>query len=158
MAVEVFCQIINGRFVPETAADQEAMDGMARGVTYRLVATRAAGRSVRQHRMLFGLISIAVDNYADPIDSEAVLDVLKLQTGHVNVVKLIIGQVVMTPKSISFARMTQDAFNPWFQKAIAVLCRDFVPGLTEELAAQEIENRAGHRVAANDDRRLPMAA
>lgn len=143
MAIEFFAQRVNGRLVAETAADLESQEEMAAGVTYRIVATRAAGRSVQHHRLLFALIGIARDNYDGDISTETVLAVLKMRTGHVKVVSLLSGEVIMTPASISFQAMDQDAFGKWFDKAVTVLCRDFVPGLSEELARQEINRRAG---------------
>lgn len=149
MATTLFMQRVDGnRLAPETASDAEAMDGMARGVTYRIVATRAAGRSLRHHNLLFALIAIARENYDGPITTDAVLDVLKLQTGHTNVVKLLSGQIILTPKSISFVSMGHDEFKVFFDKALVILCRDFVPGLDLELAKREIAKRAG--LPAND--------
>ena len=142
MATEVFVQRVNGRLAPVTAADQEALDDLSSGVTYRATVTRAVGRSVQHHRLLFALIAIAVENYDGEISADAVLGVLKVQTGLVNVVKLSSGQIILTPGSISFAKMDQDKFNTWFKKAVTVLCRDFVPGLSEELAEREIAQRA----------------
>jgi len=144
MAIEFFAQRINGRLVAETPADLESQEEMAAGVTYRVVATRAAGRSVQHHRLLFALIGIARDNYPEEISTEAVIATLKLRTGWVNVVALMTGEVIMVPKSISFQSMDRDAFNKWFPKAVTVLCRDFVPGLDEELARREIDKRAGN--------------
>jgi hypothetical protein len=144
VATEFFLRRINGRLTPETASDAEAMDELSSGVTYRAVLTRAAGRSIQHHRLLFALISIARENYDGPISTDAVLDVLKVQTGHVHVVKLMTGAVILTPASISFAKMDQDVFNKWFERAVDVLTRDFVPGLSADLARREIDRRAGY--------------
>lgn len=144
MAVEFFAQRVNGRIAPETSADAEAMDDLAGGKTYRIVATRAAGRSVQAHRLLFALIGIARENYDGPISTKTVLQILKLRTGWVDVVSLLSGEVIMIPKSIDFQSMGRDEFTAWFPKAIDVLCRDFCPGLTEDLARREIDRRAGY--------------
>ena len=157
MATELLAQKINGRLVPETMSDVQAFDDLSTGVTYRVKLTRAAGRSVKHHRLLFALIGIAVDNYDGAITADAVLDVLKLETGHVNVIKAASGQVFLTPKSIAFAKMDQDAFNKWFAKAVDVICRDFVPGLAAELAMREVDRRAAGQ-PANDDQPYRRAA
>jgi hypothetical protein len=128
---------------PATMADAEAMNDLAQGVVYRATFTRAQGRSLRHHRLLFALIEIARENYDGELTKDAVLDVLKLRTGHVRLTQLASGEVIMAPASINFASMDQDAFNEWFPKALDVLCRDFVPGLAHDLAMREIERRSG---------------
>jgi hypothetical protein len=144
MAMEAFITYQPGKgAIPATSADAEAMDALTQGVSYRAVFTRAQGRSLRQHRMLFALIEIARENYDGELTKDAVLDVLKLRTGHVRVTQLPSREVVMAPASISFASMDQDAFNEWFPRAVDVLCRDFVPGLAHDLAMREIEYRSG---------------
>ena len=152
MAVVILLQRINGRLVPETSADAETMDEMASGVTYRATMTRATGRSVKHHRLLFAILGIARDNYDGVITLETVLQVVKIRTGCVDAVGLPSGEVILVPKSISFAKMGQDEFNRFFDKAVTVLCRDFVPGLAEDMARREVERRVNtgpeYRMAA----------
>jgi hypothetical protein len=144
MATEAFITYEPGKgAVPATSADAEALDALVQGKPYRAVFTRAQPRSLRQLRMLFALVQIARENYDGEITKDAVLDVLKLRTGHVRVTQLPSREVVMAPASINFASMDQDAFNEWFPRAVDVLCRDFVPGLAHELAMREIEKRSG---------------
>lgn len=159
MATEAFVVYHPGKgTAPATAADAEAMDELAQGVTYRATFTRAQGRSIRHHRLLFALIEIARENYDGVLTKEAVLDVLKLRTGHVRLTQLATGEVIMAPASINFASMDQDAFNKWFPRAVDVLCRDLCPGLDHALAMREIERRSGQGAAgANNPRRLAHA-
>lgn len=159
MAVEFFAQRTNGRLVPETQSDLEAQEELKAGVTYRITAKRAAGRSLQHHRLLFALIGIAKENYDGPISTETILATLKLRTGHVNVVALLTGEVIMIPRSISFQAMERDEFTAWFDRAVTVLCRDFVPGLAESMARAEIARRAGCALpVANLAPRAPLDA
>lgn len=155
MAAEILLFRHAGHLVPATAGDAEIMDELSADVTYRGVLTRPTGRSIRHHKLLFALIKMAVENYDGPITSATVLDVLKIRTGHVNVVALLSGEIIMTPKSISFVNMGQDDFNRWFEKALVVLCRDFIPGLADHLARREIERQSGQRILPM--RREPLA-
>lgn len=148
MAAELFVARKGPHLIAATMADVEVLDGLAQGSDYRAVLTRAQGRSVRQNRLLFGLIKIIRENYPEHLTNQAITDTLKLLTGHVNVVKLVTGQVIMTPASISFQAMDQDAFNKWFPRAVDAMCREFVPGLTSEVAMREIEAVAAGRIAA----------
>lgn len=156
MATEAFVTYQPGKgAIPVTPADAEALDELSQDVTYRATFTRAQGRSLRHHRLLFALIEIARENYDGELTKDAVLDVLKLRTGHVRLTQLATGEVIMAPASINFASMDQDAFNKWFPRAVDVLCRDLCPGLAHDLAMREIERRSGQGAAgANNSRRV----
>ena len=93
------------------------------------------------HRLLFALIKICRDNtpVEPPLTTRAVLQFLKLRTGHVDVVKLDSGEVVLFPASIAFENMPHRSFRTLVPKAVDVMCRDLVPGLTSEQARREIE-------------------
>ena len=143
MAVDFIARFDGSRVLPVNPGEDEAMNSLARDVDYRVSCTRVRGRSVQHLRFLFALIKIARENYAQPITSEAVKEVLKLRTGHVNIVQLSTGEVIMFPASISFEKMDQDQFNQWFPRAVDVLCRDFCPGLDRVMAMREIEREAG---------------
>lgn len=79
MATEILVERRGYRLAPTSAADEEAMDGLSSGVTYRAVITRAKGRSVQHHRLLFALIGMARENFDGELSIAAVLDVLKLR-------------------------------------------------------------------------------
>jgi len=156
MAVEFIGRRYKSGIGPVNAAEEEAMGAMSGEADYRVVCTRIGRRSNRHHRFLFALIGIARENYAEPISTENVKEVLKLRTGHVNVIGMASGEVLTLPKSISFESMDQDAFNAWFPRAVDVLCRDFCPGLERHLAMREIERRAG--LTFSDPTRQQVAA
>ena len=136
------------RLTVETDMDAEALSTLKAEATYRVeIVLPRDKRSINQHRLLFGLIKLIQDNAPTetPLSSDAILAALKIRTGHVKVCGLPSGEVILYPDSISFANMPQTKFNPWFEKAVTVMCRDFVPGLTENTARREIEAIAfGH--------------
>lgn len=143
------------RLTVETELDAEALGALKADATYRVEIVQPKGtRSIRQHRLLFGLLKLIRDNtdVQPQLTTKTILNVLKLRTGHVNVVSLPSGEIVMTPASIAFEAMPQEEFNPWFEKALGVMCRDFLPGLSVETARREIEaiaeGRSTRRAAA----------
>lgn len=141
MAHELFVvKTAGGGLIPATAADAEALDAVEAGQTYRAVLTTARGRSLEQHRLLFAMIKLIIEN--SPIEpkltKDTVLAVLKLRSGHVKVASLPSGEVIMFPASIAFEKLPQDRFNVWFEKALDIMCRDFVPNLPVETARREI--------------------
>lgn len=136
------------RLTVETELDSEALGVLKADAVYRVdIVLPRDKRSVLQHRLLFGLIKLIQDNAPTetPLSSDAILAALKIRTGHVKVCGLPSGEVILFPASISFANMPQSEFNPWFEKAVAVMCRDFVPGLKEDTAKREIEAIASGR-------------
>lgn len=148
MAVELIVQRQGPRLVGVTLSDAEAIEALSREVDYRAKITRAVGRSIKHHRLLFGLIKVIRDSYPEPLTDKAVLGALKLLTGHVEPLRLQSGQIVLIPSSINFESMDQDEFNVWFQRAVEAMCREFVPGLSKADAVREIEAIAYGRQAA----------
>ncbi len=140
MAIEAIVEKTNGRLSGATMADAEMIDTLASNISYRAKFTRLAGRSLLQHRLLFGLIKVIRDNTPvdPPMNSKTILNALKLKTGHVDLATLPNGEILMFPASIAFENMEQDDFTPWFDKAVDVMCRDFVPGLNNADAKREI--------------------
>lgn len=148
MAIELLVERRGYRLAPMSAADEESMDGLASGVTYRAVITRAKGRSVQHHRLLFALIGMARENFDGELSIAAVLDVLKLKTGHVRITQLPSGELIMAPASISFESMDQDPFNAWFPRAVDVIAREFLNGADPLAVTREAHARVAGRIAA----------
>tara|TARA_R110000824_G_scaffold61802_2_gene163997 strand:+ start:459 stop:956 length:498 start_codon:yes stop_codon:yes gene_type:complete len=102
-------------------------------------------RNIQHHRKLFALLNLAVDNWPTETTTDALLSVIKIQTGHTEAVmvrasmlerfapafwKLIPARLkqilpaaieVHVPKSINFESMGQDEFNPFYEKAIQLI-------------------------------------
>lgn len=136
------------RLTVETEMDAEALGALKNDATYRLdIVLPKDKRSYEQLKLLFAMIKLIRDNtpVEPPLTKTGVLNVLKLQTGHVEMTKLPSGAIHLAPSSIAFENMKQADFNPWFEKALGVMCRDFLPGLSVEAARREIEALAfGH--------------
>jgi hypothetical protein len=130
-----------GGLVPVHLADAEVGRSLTVGKIYKVEIKESRRRSLGQHRLLFALIKIIVENSPceTPLTDRVVLQALKLKTGLVDLAKLPSGEILMFPKSISFQTMPQEEFNEWFEKALFVMSRDFVPDLTVAAARAEIE-------------------
>lgn len=150
MATDLILQKRGTLLLPASPADMEALDGLSAGIDYRAVLTRAQGRSVRQHRLLWGLAKLIAENLESdpPLTSEGVVALLKLRTGHTQPVKLASGEYVLIPRSIAFAKLDQDQFNRFFERALVAVERDLIPGLPTETLRAEIETMIAPRAAA----------
>lgn len=153
MASEVIVHRRASSLIAATMADVEAIDALAHGIDYRAILTRAQGRSVKQNRMLWGLAKIVAENLPDQpgsvvLDNEAVVGMLKQEAGFVTPIMLGNGSYKLVPRSVSFEKCDQDTFNAFFNKALAVVERDIIPGLKAEDARREIEAMLADKRAA----------
>lgn len=101
-------------------------------------------RSLPQHNLFWALAQIAADNNPGKLASkDEAADCIKLACGLTKTTHIKYqGQWYerKAPASIAFESMPQDEFNPFFEKAIAYVCAELVPGL--DPATLEIEVRA----------------
>lgn len=96
-------------------------------------------RNIFHHRKLFALLNMVCNNLDMPITPEQLLVVIKIRTGHVDVIKTTKG-LIEIPKSISFAAMSQDQFEPFYDRAIEFIIADVLPGVNrQELEAEVLE-------------------
>lgn len=138
--------------VPSDPFAEEFMAPLKEGREVLLSARKA--RSIRQHRWLFALLRIVVQN-ADSrwADEQVLLEDLKLATGLFETrVSAITGMPYPVPASISFSAMPAERFGAWLDKAVAVLAQDVLRVAPEALRA-EIEAM----IAPVGERRLAVA-
>jgi hypothetical protein len=136
----------NGALYPSDVFAQEFFDRLKDGAEILLSVRKP--RSVKNHRLLFALLRITVENTDKWADEEVLLDDLKLATGLFQTrVSALTGMPYPVPASISFASMDQARFSAWFPKAVAV-CADVLDCTPEELLGEveggtrEIRRRA----------------
>lgn len=139
------------RFGALRPADEQAeaeFRALADGETVRLEWTRPARRSIRHHRMFFGLLNVTAEQVGWTTDQ--LLTWCKVAVGHCDaIVEPRTGEVTMIPKSISFARMDQKAFNDFFDKAMTAILERLMPaGTQRDELVEEVMARIGERAAA----------
>ena len=143
-SVRILVERIGSHLVPCYPSDLEELETLAIGKRYWIEPKRASPRSIEQHNLCFSLFTMAAENHYQPITKEEVKEIIKIRTGHCKIFELN-GDIIKIPGSISFHALPQDEFNIFFEKAITVLCHDFIPGLMESLARREVYKRAGVR-------------
>jgi hypothetical protein len=95
-------------------------------------------RSLPQHR-LFWTVLRYVAEASEWETAEHLLVALKLKLGRYDLMKLPSGKVVPVPSSISFAAMTQDDFQDFMHKSIAIICSDVLQGMDSDRLIAEAE-------------------
>ncbi len=99
-------------------------------------------RSLPYHRRAWAMLNAAVDAGAPFATAEALLVALKVRLGLYDlVVDAVIGRVIYMPKSTDFSSMGQDEFQAFFDRAIDLICRDYLHGASVEAFLNEFEGQ-----------------
>lgn len=132
------------RFNALRANDQpaaEALASIADGEIVRVEITRSSQRSLAHHRKFFALLSIVADQQGWTTDQ--CLEWTKLAAGHADAIHDRNGDVTFIPRSISFAKMDQKAFEEFFDRALNAIVERLLPeGTPRHSVVEEIEERA----------------
>lgn len=147
-------------FEPADDESREAMKAIKLGAPVKC-EVRIARDSARM-RYFWGLVGVIVDNTEDEIfggSKEACADSIKLAVGHVDMVQVYDGKqwhIKRTPKSISFARMEEPAFQDFIKRAEAYACA--VLSVTSDQLADALTDyiapgfkRTGERAKQRED-------
>lgn len=78
-------------------------------------------RHPENHRHLFAILRLAVEQLDGYADTESLLDALKIACGHVRPVMKANGDMIFLPKSINFASMGEEQFKRFKDRALYVL-------------------------------------
>lgn len=126
-------------FVPADIMSEEMLATIPVGREVLLTIRRP--RNPKHHRKLFALLNLVVEQTDRWADTSVLLKDLKLATGLFETrVSALTGLPYPVPASISFAAMSQDRFEGWYEKAIKVLSEHIgtdVETLRGELAEAE---------------------
>lgn len=121
-------------------ADEASLDALSRlpaGEPLQVEVKRP--RNVRMHQKFWALAHEL--SKASGYSADVIVDVIKIRTGHCKVVKA--GRdLIQIPSSISFAKMDQLKFQRFYEEALDVVVRDFLPHLRGESVAR-IEEMVG---------------
>lgn len=103
--------------VPDGSDSCAAMAKIPFGARIHVEAKRP--RKSGHHRLYWGLcarIATAID-----VKQENVSDILKIETGHCDVIRSKKYGEIRLPRSISFAQMDQTAFDEFFERCVRVI-------------------------------------
>lgn len=125
-------------FVPDPTdpAAADFMKSLRHGEFITVEAKRP--RNIQHHRLFFALVKIVFENQERYETEEHLLAALKVGLGHCDTVILKSGATAFLPRSISFAKMDQPAFNAFFDKAVDLVVKHFLPGVDSDALRQEV--------------------
>ena len=142
MSDGLFIRSVNG-LTPADDSAREMLAGLPIGKMVKASVSRP--RNLGHHRLYWALCSAIASSIG--AQRENVSDVLKLKTGHFTVVQTK-SERIRLPRSISFAKMTQDEFNTFFKECTRVICEEFLPHMKPSDLVKEIEQMVGMENAA----------
>lgn len=135
---ELYLQRTVGGLRPCDDAGIDALRKIKVGEVVQCEITRP--RNLAHHRKFWALLNVFWQATGDWSSTYGVLIELKVRLGHVQEVLLRdTGELVRVPKSISFAQMDQGAFDVFYERCIAELCK-MGGGIEEDALRQEVLN------------------
>jgi hypothetical protein len=109
--------------VPEMEHDVHALDGIAQGQRVRLNVSE--WRNADRLRAYWALLHEAVAATGKAITAERLHQVIKLETGIVDLVRLPTGMTVAIPGSVAFENMSEAEFIAYFEEAQQWLAKTY---------------------------------
>lgn len=134
MPIDIYCQKIDGRLIPETGFDAEQMDKLPRGKPVRCRITQP--RSDGQQRWYWKLLSRVAENTEFP-DAEAVHFYLRMRVGLYDHVVINAMEHAVVPRSTAYGAMDQTDFNNYVEQAVHVIETVILPGVTVDEALND---------------------
>jgi len=115
--------------------DAEKMSKLKFGEVYKIKVSRP--RNIKFHRMFFGMLRLAFENQESYDSFEIFEEVVKIGSGCFESYIAPNGETFFKSKSLSFAKMSQDEFEDFYDRAGKVVERSF--GIEWELLKREVE-------------------
>jgi hypothetical protein len=115
---------------PRSRFDAALMDKFRHGVP--LEADLKERRVIGRHRLYWAVLQAVVDATGKWPNVEALHWALKMHTGFVEEIVSVNGEIIMRPRSTSFARMGEQDFRQFFDGAMLAITTEIVPGMTVE--------------------------
>ena len=125
--------------VPEMDFDKRALDGIAQGERVRIEIRNF--RNSGRNRAYWKMLAEVVDATGCNLSPERLHEVIKLETGVVDLVRLPTGMTVAIPGSIAFEKMDEAEFVAFFEAAQSWLAETY--GYVHEPPASTPSRRAG---------------
>lgn len=121
----------NGGLSPRTAEDAAVMSQLPFGKPIQITA-----KTPRNSRFnaLYWILCTRIGN-AIGQDKETISDMLKIGTGHATIVKSKTYGVLRLPKSIAFAKMSEEDFRQFFERCAFVISAEWAIEKPEVYAA-----------------------
>lgn len=146
-----------GSLRPVDVGGEDALRKIGQGELVTIEIKRP--RNARFHRKYWALVTLVWENSdTDRYPSaEDLHSAIKIAAGLRTRIELPDGTVGFIPGSIAFHKMTQDDFSAFFDRVCDLVCKHFLPGVSNEELRAEIEALVGADIHG-DQRKARRAA
>jgi hypothetical protein len=133
--IELLCTKSLGRLVPSDAIGMEALKAITEGST--VTARLTQPRNLKFLRLWFALLQVVFEAQNSFISLDHMRDAISIGIGFSEEVVDLDGVVHVIPKSISFAKLDEDGFRAFFDKAVDLIITKILPLVSRD----DLENR-----------------
>ena len=117
-------------FVPADEAAEAFASTVKMGECISVEAKRP--RNIQHHRKFFSMLQLIFNNQERYATLDHLLTAFKFAISHTEIIRTKRGDIEV-PKSISFASMSQDEFNTFYQRAVDFVLAEVVPMTAADL-------------------------
>ncbi|MEL7452435.1 MAG: DUF1367 family protein [Pseudomonadota bacterium] len=146
MATELWIKRRLDHLVPANTQAHEAMEGLPQDEWY--LATIRRPRNLGHHKKYMALLQVVYPHQDTWPTFTSFRKALACALGHGLVVKSKDGREIMDADSISFAKMDQDEFQQFYDRAIRLICERILPNVNSEDLEREVGDILSGRKAA----------
>jgi hypothetical protein len=127
----LYCQIKNGKIIPEYSTDYEKLGKIKPNQTYKIEIKQP--RNLGYHRKFFALLNLAFQNQDNFNNMDEMRAWLIMKAGFYKRVVTPSGEMFQ-PESISFSQMDELKFNELYGRVMDQIC------LWLDLSGEDIQN------------------
>ena len=140
--MEIYCQVTPYGLVPMYDSDYEEKQHLEQGE--RVLCTIRRPRNYEFHKKFFALLRMTIDHTPHRIqenlniyNEEDLLDLLKVELGYFRTIRHGNTEIIKTG-SISFSSMDEREFERFYNRALDIITRHYLPSVGRENIAEEI--------------------
>lgn len=141
--MKITCRVTAAGLVPMYDSDFDEKKKLKIGT--EVVAEINRPRNYEHHKKFFALLRLVFDNLPEDLverypNMESLLTEIKFQLRYYDTHITLSGRETYIPKSIAFDTMSQDDFTQFYDSAVDVVLRWFLPYNNRQELAEEINN------------------
>jgi hypothetical protein len=142
--MDIYCRVTETGLVPLDDMDWELKKHLKVGTDVRVRISQP--RNIKFHHKFFALLQLTLDNLPERLQAErniysieALLASLKIDLGYFTTYKIGDGREVVKLRSISFAKMSQQDFERFYDLSITCILNLYLRGTNRKDLEQEVE-------------------
>ena len=140
----LICKRKGNSLIPSDSMSENLLSEIPEDKEVKVVVS--VPRSLKKHRLFFGLLAIVIKNQPDPphyLTVDDLLDDLKKAMGYMTERKDWNGDTYFVPKSIAFHKLDETGFRDFFNRAVDLILLHVLPNCDKPSLEIEVMNALG---------------